>query len=166
MIGCFDSACSTCNQCITEQGAVIKVLSEQTTRKLGSVCNLQHSICHSTVSVRLGCRILYHVTLCCRYYRAPELIFGATDYTAAIDVWSVGCVMAELLLGKPIFPGMLLPAHALTHTCTHSSAQLVCYSPQLHLHLLVSAPDQVHLPKSTCRHTCVIACRSVPLNAT
>lgn len=42
-----------------------------------------------------------------RYYRAPELIFGATDYTAAIDVWSVGCVMAELLLGKPIFPGML-----------------------------------------------------------
>ena len=46
--------------------------------------------------------------VCCRYYRAPELIFGATDYTAAIDVWSVGCVMAELLLGKPIFPGMLV----------------------------------------------------------
>ena len=44
--------------------------------------------------------------VCCRYYRAPELIFGATDYTAAIDVWSVGCVMAELLLGKPIFPGV------------------------------------------------------------
>ncbi|DBA78605.1 hypothetical protein WJX77_008465 [Trebouxia sp. C0004] len=43
--------------------------------------------------------------ICSRYYRAPELIFGATDYTAAIDVWSVGCVMAELLLGKPIFPG-------------------------------------------------------------
>ena len=41
----------------------------------------------------------------CRYYRAPELIFGATDYTTAIDVWSVGCVMAELLLGQPIFPG-------------------------------------------------------------
>ena len=40
-----------------------------------------------------------------RYYRAPELIFGATDYTAAIDVWSVGCVMAELLLGQPLFPG-------------------------------------------------------------
>ncbi len=40
-----------------------------------------------------------------RYYRAPELIFGATDYSAAIDVWSVGCVMAELLLGQPLFPG-------------------------------------------------------------
>jgi len=43
--------------------------------------------------------------ICSRYYRAPELIFGATDYTSQIDVWSAGCVMAELLLGQPIFPG-------------------------------------------------------------
>eukprot|EP00128_Syssomonas_multiformis_P018469 Colp12_sorted_trinity150504_noHs@22199 len=43
--------------------------------------------------------------ICSRYYRAPELIFGATDYTTAIDIWSSGCVMAELLLGNPIFPG-------------------------------------------------------------
>jgi kinase len=43
--------------------------------------------------------------ICSRYYRAPELIFGATDYTSAIDVWSVGCVLAELLLGQPMFPG-------------------------------------------------------------
>lgn len=35
--------------------------------------------------------------ICSRYYRAPELIFGATDYTSAIDVWSGGCVMVELL---------------------------------------------------------------------
>lgn len=37
--------------------------------------------------------------ICSRYYRAPELIFGATDYSAAIDVWSLGSVIAELLLG-------------------------------------------------------------------
>ncbi|KAK9757988.1 hypothetical protein RND81_01G198900 [Saponaria officinalis] len=43
--------------------------------------------------------------ICSRYYRAPELIFGATEYTTAIDMWSVGCVMAELLHGQPIFPG-------------------------------------------------------------
>jgi glycogen synthase kinase 3 beta len=43
--------------------------------------------------------------ICSRYYRAPELIFGATDYTCSIDVWSAGCVLAELLLGQPIFPG-------------------------------------------------------------
>lgn len=43
--------------------------------------------------------------ICSRYYRAPELIFGATDYTSQIDVWSAGCVLAELMLGQPIFPG-------------------------------------------------------------
>jgi serine/threonine protein kinase len=43
--------------------------------------------------------------ICSRYYRAPELIFGATEYTNAIDVWSIGCVIAELVLGVPIFPG-------------------------------------------------------------
>ena len=43
--------------------------------------------------------------ICSRYYRAPELIFGCTDYNAAVDVWSLGCVIAELLLGQPIFPG-------------------------------------------------------------
>ena len=43
--------------------------------------------------------------ICSRYYRAPELIFGNSNYTTAIDVWSVGCVIAELMLGQPIFPG-------------------------------------------------------------
>ncbi|KAH9790767.1 Shaggy-related protein kinase epsilon [Citrus sinensis] len=43
--------------------------------------------------------------ICSRYYRAPELIFGATEYTTAVDIWSVGCVLAELLLGQPLFPG-------------------------------------------------------------
>ena len=43
--------------------------------------------------------------ICSRYYRAPELIFGSTDYTTAVDVWSQGCVMAELLMGTPLFPG-------------------------------------------------------------
>eukprot|EP00158_Paraphelidium_tribonemae_P004580 Partr_v1_DN26845_c0_g1_i1_m40955 putative Glycogen synthase kinase len=43
--------------------------------------------------------------ICSRYYRAPELIFGATNYTSAIDIWSTGCVMAELMLGSPLFPG-------------------------------------------------------------
>ena len=38
--------------------------------------------------------------ICSRYYRAPELIFGATEYTTSIDIWSAGCVLAELLLGQ------------------------------------------------------------------
>ncbi|GLT33437.1 hypothetical protein SLA2020_080300 [Shorea laevis] len=43
--------------------------------------------------------------ICSRYYRAPELVFGATEYTTAIDIWSAGCVLGELLLGQPLFPG-------------------------------------------------------------
>ena len=43
--------------------------------------------------------------ICSRYYRAPELIFGNSNYGPYIDVWSVGCVIAELMLGQPIFPG-------------------------------------------------------------
>ncbi|KAG5002558.1 hypothetical protein AAZX31_10G009900 [Glycine max] len=43
--------------------------------------------------------------ICSRYYRAPELIFGATEYTTAIDIWSAGCVLGELMLGQPLFPG-------------------------------------------------------------
>ncbi len=43
--------------------------------------------------------------ICSRYYRAPELIFGSNNYSTAVDMWSYGCVFAELLLGSPIFPG-------------------------------------------------------------
>ena len=43
--------------------------------------------------------------ICSRFYRAPELIFGAVEYANAIDVWSAGCVMAEMLNNIPLFPG-------------------------------------------------------------
>jgi len=39
-----------------------------------------------------------------RWYRSPELIFGTQTYDFAIDMWSVGCVFAEMITGKPIFP--------------------------------------------------------------
>lgn len=39
-----------------------------------------------------------------RFYRAPEIVLGM-EYNEAIDVWSLGCIMVELYIGKPIFPG-------------------------------------------------------------
>jgi len=39
-------------------------------------------------------------------YRAPELLFGATFYSAAVDMWAVGCIFAELMLREALFPGM------------------------------------------------------------
>ncbi|KAF0985681.1 hypothetical protein HZS_1999 [Henneguya salminicola] len=41
------------------------------------------------------------VTLC---YRAFELLLGITEYSYPIDIWSVGCVFAELIVKKPLFP--------------------------------------------------------------
>lgn len=39
------------------------------------------------------------------WYRAPELLLGSTDYGVGIDLWSAGCILAELLAGRPIMPG-------------------------------------------------------------
>ncbi|KAI0492779.1 hypothetical protein KFK09_027055 [Dendrobium nobile] len=39
------------------------------------------------------------------WYRAPELLLGAKKYSTAIDMWSLGCIMAELLTREPLFPG-------------------------------------------------------------
>lgn len=39
------------------------------------------------------------------WYRPPELLLGATEYDVAVDLWSTGCILAELLVGKPIMPG-------------------------------------------------------------
>eukprot|EP01023_Acetabularia_acetabulum_P061561 TRINITY_DN7450_c0_g1_i1.p1 TRINITY_DN7450_c0_g1~~TRINITY_DN7450_c0_g1_i1.p1 ORF type:complete len:422 (-),score=56.63 TRINITY_DN7450_c0_g1_i1:408-1673(-) len=40
-----------------------------------------------------------------RWYRAPEILLGSQQYTFGVDMWSCGCILAELLLGKPLFPG-------------------------------------------------------------
>lgn len=40
-----------------------------------------------------------------RWYRAPEIMLAFKRYNTAIDVWSIGCILAELLLGKPLFKG-------------------------------------------------------------
>ncbi|XP_050535044.1 uncharacterized protein LOC126902065 [Daktulosphaira vitifoliae] len=43
--------------------------------------------------------------ICSRHYRAPELLFGTRNYTVAVDIWSAGCVYAELILGRILYPG-------------------------------------------------------------
>uniref|UniRef100_A0A8D0CSV1 mitogen-activated protein kinase n=1 Tax=Sander lucioperca TaxID=283035 RepID=A0A8D0CSV1_SANLU len=40
-----------------------------------------------------------------RWYRAPEVILSWMHYTQTVDIWSVGCIMAEMLQGKPLFKG-------------------------------------------------------------
>ncbi|KAK7138566.1 hypothetical protein R3I93_015869 [Phoxinus phoxinus] len=40
-----------------------------------------------------------------RWYRAPEILLGSIRYTKGVDMWSIGCILGEMLLGKPLFPG-------------------------------------------------------------
>ncbi|KAJ0540116.1 putative protein-serine/threonine kinase CMGC-CDK-CRK7-CDK9 family [Helianthus annuus] len=60
---------------------------------LANFCNVAHDRRPLTSKV---------VTL---WYRPPELLLGSTDYDASVDLWSIGCVFAELLLGVPVLQG-------------------------------------------------------------
>lgn len=40
-----------------------------------------------------------------RWYRAPEILLGSLSYSKSVDIWSFGCLMAELFTGKSLFPG-------------------------------------------------------------
>ena len=47
-----------------------------------------------------------------QYYRAPEILMGATHYDAAVDMWSVGCIFAELLGRRILFQVCIAPGRA------------------------------------------------------
>lgn len=39
------------------------------------------------------------------WYRAPDVLLGSRQYNTSIDMWSAGCIMAEMYTGRPLFPG-------------------------------------------------------------
>jgi serine/threonine protein kinase len=39
------------------------------------------------------------------WYRPPDVLLGSQQYNTSIDVWSSGCIHAEMVTGKPLFPG-------------------------------------------------------------
>ena len=54
-------------------------------------------------NINLGSILTDYITT--RWYRAPEVMTCDKEYTMAIDVWAVGCIFAEMLTAKPLFPG-------------------------------------------------------------
>ncbi|CAL5334390.1 unnamed protein product [Camellia sinensis] len=64
-----------------------------------------------------------------RWYRAPELLLNCSEYTAAIDIWSVGCILMEILKREPLFPGkdyvqQLLLITEASNTCSPEESDL------------------------------------------
>jgi len=57
-----------------------------------------------------------------RWYRAPELMLFRRQYTSDVDMWSIGCIFAEMLSRRAIFPGKLLP-------CLYTVNWFLCLSP-------------------------------------
>jgi len=72
---------------------------------LNSNCDLKicdFGLARGVEDEQAGIMTEYVVT---RWYRAPEIMLVCQEYTKAIDVWSVGCIFAELLARAPLFPG-------------------------------------------------------------
>lgn len=75
---------------------------------LNSDCTLKicdFGLARSLVADRDGSDIVLTEEVATRWYRAPEVLLGSQTYEKAADMWSVGCILAEILIGKPIFPG-------------------------------------------------------------
>jgi p38 MAP kinase len=76
-----------------------------------------------------------------RYYRAPEIMLTWQKYDVAVDIWSTGCIFAEMLEGRPLFPGKDRAYSTLNSIFTLISIFMQMYiSSRLSLNFLVPLP--------------------------
>jgi len=63
-----------------------------------------------------------------RWYRAPELLLNCSEYTAAIDIWSMGCILGEIMTQQPLFPGKdyVHQLRLITEVCDFEIVQQLC----------------------------------------
>merc|ERR1712232_1487389 len=62
-------------------------------------------ICDFGTAKRLALSERRALYVCSRYFRAPEIILGSTCYNTSIDLWSAGCILAEMIIRQPLFTG-------------------------------------------------------------
>lgn len=80
-----------------------------------------------------------------RYYRAPEIMLTWQKYDVAVDIWSTGCIFAEMLEGKPLFPGKDRTSHASIYcrSCLLSASIVDVDQFSIITQLLGTPPDDV-----------------------
>lgn len=90
------------------------------------------------------------------WYRAPDVLLGSRSYSTSIDIWSIGCIMAEMFTGRPLFPGaanedQLRRIFRLLGTPSERSwpgiSQLPEYKPNLYSQVYASQDLQQVLPQ-------------------
>ncbi|XP_065007370.1 probable serine/threonine-protein kinase At1g54610 isoform X2 [Musa acuminata AAA Group] len=103
------------------------------------------------------------------WYRPPELLLGATDYNVGVDLWSAGCILAELLSGKPIMPGRTEFFNTAPYACDPSSLPQYPPSKEMDAKLRVEEAKRLRAPGgkinangSKKMHTRERASRAVP----
>lgn len=83
-----------------------------------------------------------------RYYRAPEIMLTWQKYDVAVDIWSTGCIFAEMLEGKPLFPGKDRTSSPRCRYRTHAQMKLFIHFLDVNqfsiiTELLGTPPDDV-----------------------
>ena len=73
------------------------------------VCTFEAVIVALVLAIRrVGVDVYYFwniVQVVTLWYRAPEILLGSNHYSTPVDVWSVGCIFAEMVTQRPLFPG-------------------------------------------------------------
>jgi mitogen-activated protein kinase 15 len=75
---------------------------------LNSDCTMKicdFGLARSLVADKYSQDIILTEEVATRWYRAPEVLLGSQTYGKSADIWSIGCILAEILIGKPLFPG-------------------------------------------------------------
>lgn len=75
---------------------------------LNSDCHVKlcdFGLCRSVADIKASSTVPLTDYVATRWYRAPEILLGSTKYSKPVDMWSLGCILGEMITGKPIFPG-------------------------------------------------------------
>lgn len=81
------------------------------------------------------------------WYRAPEILLGAKHYSTPVDIWSIGCIFAEMINGRPLFPGDSVSS-ALPHSVCLAVTPVPCPPPFLKGFVAIAGnrPAVSHIP--------------------
>lgn len=90
-----------------------------------------------------------------RWYRAPELLLNCSEYTAAIDIWSVGCIFMEIIRREPLFPGkdyvqqltlitevLILSLNSLMSSCNNFNGIIRVYRTNEPMNIIQVKPNE------------------------